>query len=99
VGIAAEPPGGNVRANPFSPRLLERVASLAPRRSATAVRISATRAREAIEDIDSALARMDSGAYGVCETCGVPLPYERLEAIPYARLCVACSTQRGDALG
>lgn len=60
---------------------------------------SAARALEAIEDIDSALARMDSGAYGLCETCGVPLPYERLEAIPHARLCVACSGQRGDALG
>jgi RNA polymerase-binding transcription factor DksA len=60
---------------------------------------SAARARGTIEEIDAALARMDSGAYGLCESCGLPVPLERLEAIPHARLCVACSEQRRDALG
>lgn len=58
----------------------------------------AARARDAIEDIDTALARMDSGAYGLCESCGVPVPLERLEAIPHARLCVACPGRRRDGL-
>ena len=60
---------------------------------------SAARARGTIEEIDAALARMDSGAYGLCESCGLPVPLERLEAIPHARLCVACSEQHRDALG
>lgn len=49
------------------------------------------RAREAIEDIDGALAAMDAGTYGACEACHAPIPLARLEAIPHARYCVACS--------
>jgi RNA polymerase-binding transcription factor DksA len=60
---------------------------------------SVARALEAIDDIDSALARIDSGGYGLCESCGVPIPHERLEAIPHARLCVACPRPRRDTLG
>lgn len=40
--------------------------------------------------VRSALARMDAGDYGRCGGCGDPMPFERLEAIPYARDCVAC---------
>ena len=50
----------------------------------------AARSREAIEDIQHALSRLHDGTYGTCEVCGAPLPFERLEAIPQARLCVAC---------
>ena len=50
----------------------------------------ATRTREAIEDIEEALRRMDLGTYGWCEACGAQLPFERLEAVPAARRCVAC---------
>lgn len=49
------------------------------------------RAQEAIADIDAALARLDDGTYGVCESCGEPIARERLEIIPQARLCVRCS--------
>lgn len=54
---------------------------------------SAARAREAIEDIDDALARMDVGAYGVCSACGGPIAAERLEVLPHARLCIRCSSE------
>jgi RNA polymerase-binding transcription factor DksA len=54
---------------------------------------SAARARDAIEDIDAALARMDAGTYGRCESCGRSIPVERLEAIAHARFCVACAAQ------
>jgi RNA polymerase-binding transcription factor DksA len=54
----------------------------------------AARAREAIDDIDDAIARMDAGTYGRCDTCGGPIPLERLEVMPYARLCVSCSRER-----
>jgi DnaK suppressor protein len=46
----------------------------------------------AVEDIDRALAKMDAGTYGVCERCGHPIPKERLRALPYAALCVACKS-------
>ena len=40
--------------------------------------------------IEAALQRLDAGTYGVCERCGQPIPPRRLEALPYATLCVAC---------
>lgn len=38
-------------------------------------------------DIEAALARMDSGEYGVCAVCGKSIPYERLEAVPTTMYC------------
>jgi RNA polymerase-binding protein DksA len=40
--------------------------------------------------IDSALARIKNGRYGVCMRCGKKIARERLEAIPYALMCVEC---------
>ncbi len=51
----------------------------------------AARAREVIAEIEHALARIALGTYGTCEACGTPVASERLEAIPHARHCVACS--------
>ena len=56
--------------------------------------VSLGRAREAVADIDAALARIDRGTYGLCERCGVPIAIERLEAIPHTRSCVACPGRR-----
>ena len=42
-------------------------------------------ARQAVEEIDHALAKFDLGTYGICEVSGEPIPKERLEAIPWAR--------------
>jgi DnaK suppressor protein len=41
-----------------------------------------------IAEIDAALAKMDDGTYGTCEICGKPIGAARLEAIPWARLCI-----------
>jgi RNA polymerase-binding transcription factor DksA len=41
-----------------------------------------------IEDVDRALRKLDNGHFGVCETCGKPIPAARLEAKPAARYCV-----------
>ncbi|HWI05534.1 MAG TPA: TraR/DksA C4-type zinc finger protein [Acidimicrobiales bacterium] len=54
----------------------------------------AARVHEALADIDHAIARLDAGTYGACEECGLAIPFERLEAIPAARFCVACSGRR-----
>ena len=40
--------------------------------------------------IDEALGRIDAGTFGVCQSCGREIDPERLEAIPYARLCIEC---------
>ena len=42
--------------------------------------------------IDSALARAQNGKYGICMSCGAKIPKERLEAIPYALLCIECKS-------
>ena len=43
-----------------------------------------------VRDIDHALRKIDEGTYGKCERCGREIPPERLEAVPYATLCVTC---------
>lgn len=45
---------------------------------------------ETLHEVHAALARMDAGTYGTCESCGSEIPPERLEARPYARLCITC---------
>ncbi|MCB1031373.1 MAG: hypothetical protein KDA95_08530 [Acidimicrobiales bacterium] len=42
-------------------------------------------ARSAVEEIDHALAKFAAGTYGICEASDLPIPKERLEAIPWAR--------------
>jgi DnaK suppressor protein len=49
-------------------------------------------ARAAIAEIDRALGKIDIGTYGVCEQCGRDIPPARLQALPYAALCVACKS-------
>jgi len=51
-------------------------------------------ARSHLEEIDEALARLDRGAYGVCERCGGSIGDERLTARPVARLCICCASAR-----
>jgi DnaK suppressor protein len=46
--------------------------------------------RDTLRDDDHALDRMDAGTYGICERCHQPIPDERLEALPAARLCIGC---------
>jgi YteA family regulatory protein len=38
-------------------------------------------------DVKEALQRMDNGRYGLCDTCGQPIPYDRLEAVPTTLYC------------
>jgi DnaK suppressor protein len=43
--------------------------------------------------IEAALERIEDGNYGVCEECGVKIPKKRLNAIPFAAMCVKCASQ------
>jgi RNA polymerase-binding protein DksA len=42
--------------------------------------------------IENAIARIKNNKYGLCVKCGKRIPQDRLEAIPYALLCVDCKT-------
>ncbi len=44
-----------------------------------------------IREIKLALSRIESGHYGICSDCGIPISKERLDAIPYATTCIACA--------
>jgi len=43
-----------------------------------------------LQAIDEALARITAGTYGICVNCGAQIPPERLEAMPWATLCIDC---------
>jgi DnaK suppressor protein len=46
-----------------------------------------------LREISAAFARIDAGTFGDCEECGRQITMERLEALPYARHCIACARQ------
>jgi RNA polymerase-binding protein DksA len=47
-----------------------------------------------LSEIEAALKRIKDGTYGQCTNCGRQIPEERLEARPYATLCIDCQRQR-----
>jgi len=49
---------------------------------------------ETLDLIEASLERIEEGSYGQCEECGVKIPKTRLNAIPYANLCVKCASQQ-----
>jgi len=49
---------------------------------------------ETLQDIEDALVRFDDGTYGECDSCHQRIPEARLEAMPAARLCIECASQR-----
>jgi DnaK suppressor protein len=50
-----------------------------------------------VTDINQALERIEEGTYGRCVSCGNLIPDDRLEAVPWAALCVPCSAKPGKA--
>lgn len=48
-------------------------------------------ARRELQQIDNALKAMDNGRYGLCRQCGQEIAEPRLEALPFALLCVVCA--------
>src|SRR3954463_13167331 len=47
-------------------------------------------ARSHLRDLDDAIARLATGSYGLCESCGQPIGDERLAALPATRTCIRC---------
>ena len=52
------------------------------------------REQKLLKKIDEAISRIDSGTYGVCESCGGDISYKRLEARPVTTLCIDCKTKQ-----
>ncbi len=45
------------------------------------------------QSIDEALARLADSTYGICAECGVEISEKRLDAVPFARMCLECQTK------
>lgn len=43
-----------------------------------------------LADVEYALQKFEQGTYGICERCGEPISWDRLEILPEAKLCVKC---------
>jgi DnaK suppressor protein len=55
-----------------------------------------------LASIENALERMKEGSYGQCEVCGGKIPMARLDALPYATVCIGCQRElerSGEARG
>ena len=48
--------------------------------------------RKILMEINDSLNRIEDSTYGICENCGMQIPKQRLDAIPWTRYCVACAT-------
>jgi RNA polymerase-binding protein DksA len=51
-------------------------------------------AERVLAEIDGALRRIEDGTYGTCTNCGGRIPEERLEALPWATLCIDDQRER-----
>jgi DnaK suppressor protein len=52
------------------------------------------REQKLLKKIDEAISRIDSGVFGVCESCGEQISLKRLEARPVTTLCIECKTHQ-----
>ena len=57
------------------------------------------RESEALKAVNLALARIDDGTFGICPDCDEPIKSARLQALPYARLCLDCQTLKEQSAG
>ncbi len=49
--------------------------------------------RSNLNEIEHALDKYNKGTYGLCDICGQPIDPDRLEAVPYANLCLSCKAK------
>lgn len=52
------------------------------------------REQKLLKKIDEAISRIDTGDYGICESCGGEISVKRLEARPVTTLCIECKTRQ-----
>ena len=54
--------------------------------------------RELLNQVDEALSRIDDRRFGVCVSCEEEMNLKRLEAVPWARLCISCQEKQESGL-
>jgi RNA polymerase-binding protein DksA len=52
--------------------------------------IKMRRIEKQITEIERALGKIEGGSYGLCDSCGLPIPFSRLEALPQTSYCLDC---------
>jgi RNA polymerase-binding transcription factor DksA len=55
--------------------------------------------RRTLKEIETAVKRMEKGECGNCDRCGAAIPKARLDALPWARLCVHCAERALNSSG
>lgn len=50
--------------------------------------------RDTLQQVDEALVRLETRRFGVCASCEEEMNLKRLEAVPWARLCLACQEKQ-----
>ena len=53
--------------------------------------------KDILKRVIEAIERIDDGSFGICEICNLPIPEERLQALPYANLCISCKQKEEKA--
>jgi DnaK suppressor protein len=86
MGKDADPAGGHS----LAPGQMAELASDASEKAVMYGRMESESGE--LHEVREALERLGNGTFGPCENCGVAIPLERLQAIPYARLCVNCKS-------
>ncbi len=49
--------------------------------------------RHSLDAVEAALRKINTGVYGLCESCRAKIPAPRLKAIPHARYCISCQAR------
>ena len=52
-------------------------------------------ARQTLAEVEAALAKLKTTAYGICEDYGTPIALDRLRVVPWTTLRVGCARERG----
>jgi len=52
--------------------------------------------QDLLAQVNAALIRIEQGTYGICTNCGQPIGEKRLEALPWASLCVKCAGEQSN---
>lgn len=53
--------------------------------------------QDLLAQVNAALQRIEQGTYGICDNCGQPINEKRLEALPWASLCLKCEAEQSSS--
>jgi DnaK suppressor protein len=53
--------------------------------------------QDLLAQVNAALQRIEQGTYGICDNCGQPINEKRLEALPWAALCLNCEAEQSSS--